>query len=167
MKRRTRRTSVWHRVVVVLIVALTSLVTGTGVAAADEEGHFHEKFTENIAFPATVGFNPCTGELSQDGFLELNIRGEIEVEDGEVHEDIAIRGRLHLDNGFQAKSQEEHNAQIDANGNGIVEIQVEFDVVHPESGDNFSVHVKVLLTLSDGEVVDENVQETIGECQTG
>lgn len=149
------------------LVGGLTLVGGMGAASADDPNHTHEKIYETIGpIPLTVGGNPCTGEESQNGIRVMEITGEIEVEDGREHGEFTVRSTEVLENGFEAKVVENQNASI-IDGEGVVNIELEVEAIHPGSGDNFGVVVEVVLTISGGDVVDVVEMETLTECQRG
>lgn len=150
----------------VAAVALGVTAIGAGPAAAADSGHTAETFTEHRGpFPAQFGLNPCIG-TDDAGSIELWISGETETEDGREHTNLSIKGVVHTDSGFIATMQEEDEANL-VDGSGTVDVTAEWQIHHPDTGDNFSVHAIFELTIVDGDVITVVEAEDIGDCNRG
>lgn len=155
------------RAVVAALVVFVVAIGGAGPAAAEDD-HTHERFVDEFGpVLIEVGANPCTGQESQASVTTGVAIGEIETENGRQHGEVTVRRTETLiENGFEAKVVESQEINID-NGEGRVEIELEVEAIHPETGDHFTVHVDVVLTISGGEVVDVQETELLSPCEMG
>lgn len=158
-------TTIRRRIGLLFAVSLAVMGLAASPASAEDEGHTHEKFSFTDTFE-TGGTNPCL-DAEEFGLARVVVSVDSEVENGRIHDDVNVTGSVEVNTGYQGTFSEQDNAEIDASGNGKVELEWNFKLQDPDTGDKFEVHGKALLTIAGFQVVDAQDEVKITKCDRG